>query len=93
MKKLFTASDFDEYVEFDTQAEKCADIANQKVEALMEQLEKMRVALNDSGSWLSRMSELKWEDADYAPKFKESFKRQQVILAGLNTYLNNLKGE
>ncbi len=40
-------------------------------------------ALSDTASWLKRMSDLKWDDPSYAPRFKIAFDRHQEALAKL----------
>lgn len=40
-------------------------------------------ALSDISSWLHRMSDLKWNDKSYAPKFKAAYIRMTETLAKL----------
>ena len=36
--------------------------------------------LKDINSWLKRMSELKWDDPEYAPNFKQSVQKNEEVL-------------
>jgi hypothetical protein len=88
MIKLFTHDDF--MLDYEN-AKAAEEKANTKSQPMIEQLMKAKEALEESNSWLARMSELKWDDETYAPKFKASFLKQKQILSDLNNYLATLK--
>jgi len=56
---------------------------NYEIKELKER-EKIAIeALSDTSSWLHRMSDLKWNDKSYAPKFKAAYVRLTEALAKL----------
>lgn len=69
------------------QFEKDAAIITQLLEIIQSQSE----ALTDIDSWLKRMSDLKWGDESYAPRFKKSVKNNSNLLSETNTRLQKLR--
>lgn len=59
---------------------------------LLEIIQSQSDALTDIDSWLKRMSDLKWDDDSYAPRFKKSVKNNSDVLSETNTRLQKLRG-
>lgn len=51
---------------------------------MLADMQKLAEALSDMNSWLSRMSELRWDDPPHAPRFKKSFNRNLQALTEFN---------
>lgn len=63
-------------------AKEC-NMLNGELQQLRADLDLAIEALSDTSSWLHRMSDLKWNDKSYAPKFKAAYIRMTETLAKL----------
>ena len=57
---------------------------------LMQETLKLKEALGENISWLQRMSELRWGDADYAPNFKKSVVNSREALSNFKKFEENV---
>lgn len=60
------------------------------ITALLEIIEDMQNTTTDINSWLKRMSELKWDDETYAPRFKRCFENARDTLSSVAKKLEGL---
>ncbi len=56
-------------------------LLHNKLTAATKQMENLSAALIDMNSWLDRMTQLKWKDSGYAPRFKRSYSKNKEALA------------